>query len=122
MLCYVSFVDCLEYDWAQIQSPGKRNKSGNLVFQVRFADGAIDSVDCTMMRGMHEMLNFMEQNGINDEKLPPRQWLEQRNQRIAHSQHRNGILKLPPSHLQQRAKLKSRAERGLRNLTSPGMR
>jgi hypothetical protein len=36
-----------------------------------------------MMRGMQEMLNFMEQNGIDDEKKPPGLWVEEMKQMTA---------------------------------------
>ncbi|KAG7374055.1 hypothetical protein IV203_013150 [Nitzschia inconspicua] len=67
--------DCLEYDWAQIISRGKRNDLGKLVFKVRYADNTTGSVDCMMMRGMHEMMMFIESNEIRDEKQPPASWL-----------------------------------------------
>jgi hypothetical protein len=103
-LCIRIFLDCLEYDWAQIISPGKRNDKGNLEFQVKFTDDVIATVDCTMMRGMQEMLKFMKKNGINDENKPPRQWVEDRMHMMVVAG--NCKLKVPPGHSQVRVKLK----------------
>lgn len=70
--------DCLEYDWAQIVSRGKRNEQGKLVFKVRYADETTGFADCSLMRGLHEMVTFMKSNEIKDEETPPASWLNER--------------------------------------------
>lgn len=64
----------MEYDWAQIVSPGKQNERGKVEFEVKFTDDTTAWLGCAMMQGMHEMLSFMELNEIIDEEEPPSEW------------------------------------------------
>ena len=76
-IVFVLHPDALEYDWAEIKSKGKRNDDGNVQFLVQFLDGSFADVSCEFIRGMHEMVDFMEQNGIDDEEKPPKEWLDE---------------------------------------------